>query len=451
MVRRVATLTRTTSAGAAPVGTSPAAGAGGSSGGRRFSWRHADSPTQLRLATAVTVVAAIALSAGGFFAIDRRDTAIDDAAEAASQLIQVQDVRVQVVQADSLASTAYLVGGQEAPEARAAYDERIASAAAGLLSAAARATTADAADLRTAGERLAVYTGLVEQARANNRQGFPVGAAYQRQAREVASELVQSLRTVEQRTRQRVDDSVTRGGRASWLLIVTALLVLVLLALGSWWLATRWRRLVNVPIAVAAALALAVLTVGASINANAQSTAADAVRGPLSAADLVAQARAAGFDARSSEALTLINRGNGAAYEQQWRLSADVVARALVASCVDYGVGCDTRDDAERYVAAHATVRELDDAGDWDRAVDLATAGTLDGVAQPAGQNPPADFADFAASSGDAVSTQATAAQSAFDEADGSLLALRLAVVLAGLAIAVLAAVGYGQRAREYR
>jgi hypothetical protein len=419
--------------------------------GRRRALRDADSPTKLRLATAVTVVLAIALSLGGWYSIDRRDTAIDDAAGAASQLIQVQDVRVQLVEADSLASTAYLVGGQEPPEQRAAYDERLAAAAAGLLAAAGDATTEDAADLRVAGERLTVYTGLVEQARANNRQGFPVGAAYQRRAREVASEVVAALRTVEQRTRDRVDDSMQRAARASWLLVVTLFVVLGALIAGSWWLAMRWRRLVNVPIAVAIAIGLLLLTLGLSANANAVSTASDAVRGPLSAADLVAQARAAGFDARSSEALTLINRGNGAAYEQQWQLSADVMARALDESCRVYDVGCSARAEADRYSTAHRQVRALDDAGDWDRAVDLATAGTIDGERQGVGANPPADFADFAESSGADVAAQAAAAQRAFDDADDSLPLLRLLVVLAGLAIAVLASVGYGQRLKEYR
>ncbi len=292
---------------------------------RSLALRSADSPTRLRLAMAFTVLAALALSIGGWYSIDRRDTAIDDAARAAEQLIQVQDVRVQVVQADSIASNAYLVGGQEAADQRAQYDERIAAAASGLLVAAEGAANLDGQELESVNQRLAVYAGLIEQARANNRQGFPVGAAYQRQARDVASELVDSLRTVEQSTRERVDDSMQRAHRASWLLILTALIAMTALALGSWWLAMRWRRLVNVPLAVAAAVAALVLTVGVAINGRAVSHAGDAVRDPLSAADLVAQARAAGFDARSSEALTLINRGNGASYEAEWLLSASVV------------------------------------------------------------------------------------------------------------------------------
>jgi hypothetical protein len=416
-----------------------------------FALRSADSPTRLRAAMAITVIAGLALSIGGWYSIDRRDTAIDAAARAAEQLIQVQDVRVQVVQADSIASNAYLVGGQEASDQRAEYDSRIAAAAAGLLVAVQTATTLDAQELESANQRLAVYAGLVEQARANNRQGFPVGAAYQRQAREVASLLVDSLRSVEQSTRRSVDDSMERAYRASWLLVVTALVVLAAVVSGSWWLAVRWRRLVNVPIALAAVVAVAVLTVGVGVNGRAVARAGDAVRGPLSAADLVAQARAAGFDARSSEALTLINRGNGAAYETEWLVSASVVASALGESCLGYRVGCEAAEAYERYAGGHEQVRTLDDGGGWERAVELGTIGSLDGVEQPPGTNPPADFEQFAVASGEELVQQSRSASTMFDEADGSLVVLRWLVVLAGLVIAVLASSGYGRRLREYR
>ena len=413
--------------------------------------RSADSPTKLRLAMAVTVLAALLLSIAGWYSIDRRDTAIDDAARAAEQLIQVQDVRVQVVQADSIASIAYLVGGQEAPDQRAEYDSRIAAAAAGLLVAVQGATSLDATELESVNQRLAVYVGLVEQARANNRQGFPVGAAYQRQARAVASVLVDSLRTVEQSTRQRVDDSMTRAHRASWTLIAAGLLVLVLLVIGSWWLAVRWRRLVNVPLAIAGVIVVLVLTVGLGVNGRAVSKAGDAVRGPLSAADLVAQARAAGFDARSSEALTLINRGTGAAYETGWQLSSSIVAEALLESCDTYGVGCGAVLSYEAYADSHALVRSLDDAGDWDQAVELATAGSLGALVQQSGSNPPADFEAFAVASNDELVEQSATASQAFDDADSQLLVLRWIVVAAGLAIAALAFSGYERRLREYR
>jgi hypothetical protein len=436
MIQPMATLTR--SAGRLTgVGTSWLRRVGAS--------RAADSPTRLQAAAALTVLCALALSLGGFYSVERRATAIDDAAGAASQLIRVQDVRVVVVQADSLASVAYLVGGQEPAAQRQEYDDRIDVAARGLSEAAAAATGADTVALENATSLLATYVGLIEQARANNRQGFPVGAAYQRQARVVAEQLVEQLRSVETTSRDRVNESVRRGHRASALLIVTALVLVLVLAFGSWWLARRWRRVLNVPLVVAGVIVGLVTIVGLGVNAAAIDRTDDATAGPLAAADLLAQARASGFDARSNEALTLIARGNGAAYEQQWQLSASIVDQAIAQSCGRFDSGCEAGDAFAAYRDQVAAVRGLDVAGDWDSAVQ-ASLGTYDG-----GPNSQIEFERFAVTSGAALQEQADEAVRQFGSAGDALDTLAWLIVAAGLSIAALAVIGYQQRLREYR
>src|SRR5687768_9626588 len=98
-------------------------GPGAGTAAPRRSLRHLSSPAKLRVAMVVTVVLGILLSLGGWFSVQRRSTAIDEAAASAQQLIRVQDVRVLVVEADSLAARAYLQGGQEDPAERLEYDE----------------------------------------------------------------------------------------------------------------------------------------------------------------------------------------------------------------------------------------------------------------------------------------------------------------------------------------
>jgi hypothetical protein len=405
--------------------------------------RSGDSPTKLTLATALTVLCALALSIGGWYSIDRRESAIDDAAAAAQQLIRVQDVRVLVVQADSIASNAYLEDGQESRDQREQYDDRITSASSRLVEVSNAATGGQVATLEAVSAQLATYVGLVEQARSNNRQGFPVGSAYQRQARVVAESLVAALRSVEQNARTQVNDSMQRAHRASWLLVVTAFLLLAVLVLGSLWLAARWRRLVNVPLAIAGVITLLVLTAGIGVNGRAVSQASTAVRGALTSADLLAQARAAAFDARSNEALTLIARGNGQAYEAQWTLSSDVVGRALTESCERFDRGCDALEAYGDYTAEHVTMRAIEDEeGDWESAVDTVT--------DPGGALS-VDFVAFATSAENDLALESQDATTAFSDAVGALGTLRVLVVLAGLLGAVLALVGYGQRLREYR
>src|SRR5439155_19808012 len=82
--------------------------------------------------------------------------------------------------ADASAANSFLAGGVEPSDQRARYlantrqaQDELAKAAAGG-GASVKATDAT----RTIAESSATYVGLVESARANNRQGFPVGAGY---------------------------------------------------------------------------------------------------------------------------------------------------------------------------------------------------------------------------------------------------------------------------------
>jgi len=416
---------------------------------RSLAVRSGGSPARLRAAAAGTAAVAIVLALAGGWAVDRRADAMEGAAVAADQLIRVQDVRVLVVQADSLASSAYLVGGQEPAEQRARYDELVDAAASGLVAVASGASGGTAELLAGANGRLSTYVALVEQARANNRQGFPVGAAYQRQAREVSTSLVVELREVEQAARDRVNERMTTARRAGWVLVLPALALLVALVAGSVWLARRWRRLVNLPIAAAGLLALAVLAVGGGSSARAMSRADDAVTGPLAAADLLAQARAAAFDARSNEALTLIARGAGASYEEQWLRASSIVDAAVGRACERFDAGCRATSAYGSYRRAHEAIRELDDAGRWDDAVALSLTGSA--PAAPGAADPVVELARFEEEVGAAVRERSAEAARALDGAIDPLRVLRSLVVLAGIAAAVLAVAGYSQRLREYR
>ena len=95
-----------------------------------------------------------------------------------------QDLYSALSEADAAAASAFLAGGLEPAALRERYTRSINTAAASLGAAAAGTGTDTTGRLSLAqlSTQLPVYTGLIETARANNQQGFPVGSAYLREA-----------------------------------------------------------------------------------------------------------------------------------------------------------------------------------------------------------------------------------------------------------------------------
>ncbi|MGI9030464.1 MAG: hypothetical protein ACR2HP_10845 [Ilumatobacteraceae bacterium] len=396
-------------------------------------------PGGFRLAAAVTTVVCALCGLIGAAAIAARDGSLDAAGTAARQLVDLQEVRTAAVEADSVAASSFLSRGGEQAVQRARYEEQLGAATSALAVVAQRAPTADIEALAAANTSLASFSGLIEQSRANNRQGFPVGAAYQRQASAlVRSDLLPALDAVDLASRERLNSSLGDSTRNAAIAVVALLVALAVLVVASLLLFRRTRRVINVPIAVGGALVVAALAWSVFTLLPTGATVEETVDSDLSGADALARARAGAFDARSAESLTLINRGNGAANEADWLLADAEVLAALDAAC-DRGRGACLDDEWQAYRTEHENVRLLDDGGDYDDAVLLALS-----AAQ-------SRFDEFTEPAEQAQRTRAEQVAAGFADARGPLGLLRWVVLVAGLGAAIAALVGFGQRLREYR
>ncbi len=419
-----------------PVPDPPWMTSGGVGGSGSFA---GSTPARMRLLAIVTATIAVLLALFGWIAVSRRDQALDRTGDAAARLISVQQIRSAVIEADSIATTSFLLGGLEPADQRARYESRLADAAGGLALLFDGQAGNEREQLVEASSTLNEFSGLVEQARANNRQGFPVGAAYQRQASAlVRTDLLVSLSELEQQARAEVNDNIASAHQIGWLLPLAGLITLAAMASGGWWLFQRTRRILNVPLTLGAVICVAVVGYGLIAMGDSVGRADDAVTGDLFLADRDSQARVGAFQARSDEALTLINRGNGTVNEQGFQQ-----ARSRVDALVNDGIRASTQRDLgnlfDQYVAAHETLRALDTAGDWDGAVALliGDSATL--------------FDNFSADIETSVTSRAADAQRNLADASSGLSAARWAILIGALSAAALVAVGYGQRLREYR
>lgn len=417
----------------------------------RFSVGLATTPGRLTLATAVAVLACLLLGVTGFLAGNGQATALQDAQRDAAQLVGAQELRNDLVSADATATNAFLVGGLEPAEARARYESSLSEAAqAGPSLAATARGDGEAADLAAVSDAVQRYAGLVESARANNRQGFPVGAAYLDQASAaLRDEVLPTIDEVAVSTSERVDGDMTSVALDQALLLFV-LLSLVTLAVVQVWLARRTHRVLNTGLAAASvALLVGGVVVGAAVlggNGVARSVAS----GPYAATVATSEALSLATDAKSMESFTLIKRGSGEAFEESYQTSI-TEARSLLDQAEDATLseGTDSADAGaprtllDEWDEKHAEIRSLDDGGDWDGAVDAATS-RADGSAGAAFTAfSDRAHADVEATSADAVGRLGSAATTA-------RVAAWIALVL-GLAGAVAAAAGMNVRLKEYR
>ncbi|MET0999428.1 MAG: hypothetical protein ABWX73_11975 [Marmoricola sp.] len=448
----------TTTRAAAPVtppGSAPAAAPDPGSGSTSYAGRQLASfrralrssfegtPGRLKAVGAITVVATLLFGLMAGFSFRAADGALTRAGANTDQLIRVQAIQNSVVQADAGATNAFLVGGLEPPAGRAEYTRAISSASK-LIAEAAQEQPADGPALGALNEALLVYASEIEQARANNRQALPIGAQYLKDASAgLRADALPALTSLVGANGERVDAEFDNARRSVLWLAAFGLLTLAVLGFALVWLARRTRRYVNVPLAAAAAIVLVTLVVG-TVGLLGIGSRVDTVQGGAYAATVsTAQARIAGFDAKSNESLGLIARGSGAAFEESWKKS-DGVVRAELSELGENPESADLEPlPWEDYAEVHEQIRVLDDSGRWDAAVKLATGAV--------GSTSNATFASFDETSGEQLSTLGEKTTSQLDDAGGWLTFASVLGLLAGVVAALCAWWGVSLRLEEYR
>ncbi len=400
-------------------------------------------PGRLTGLAVLTVLAALLFGLAAAYAFRSADGALTRAGANTDQLVRVQAIQTKLIQADADATNAFLVGGLEPAEQRDDYNEAVTSASK-LIAEAARKQPADGPALSALNEALLNYTTGIEQARGNNRQALPVGAQYLKNASaDLRADALPLLTNLVVANNQRVSDEFGNVDTAILWLVLSGLLALLVLAFGLIWLARRTRRYVNVPMAVSAAIVLVTLVLGAVGLASIASTVDDVRDGVYAATLSTAEARIAGFDAKSNESLTLVARGSGAAFEDAWKKSDTAVRGAL--SELDANAASADLETLpwDPYAEVHQQIRKLDDSGNWDGAVALAT-----GTGAKSGN---ATFSSFDTSSDQQLSSLSKKTASQLDDAGGWLTLASILALLAGIVAAVSAWWGVALRLEEYR
>jgi hypothetical protein len=347
-----------------------------------------DTPGKLRLVIAGLVVLSLAWGATAAWVVSERASGASDVVSISEPLsLDGQQIYRALSDADATAASAFLSGGLEPAAARRRYLADIAAATAHLTSATATAGHSVAArDLATLSAQLPVYAGEVETARADNRLGLPLGAAYLREASGLMrGTLLPAARNISAQASAQLSAASAQatGLPLAVILFVIAVFVGYALFRAQRWLFRRTHRKLNIGLMLASAAAVLsllwiVIALGAA-RADLQRARAHG-SAPIAA---LGQADIATLRARADESLTLIDAGGDDSFQADFMAVQHQMGPGpgtLLTNAVTSARGTPAASLAAQAVAqasawyrAHRTVRSLDDNGGHAQAIRLVT------------------------------------------------------------------------------
>jgi len=296
----------------------------------------------------------------------------------AALIVSARTVQTELARANAAAAATLLDGSDDWDVQRNDYDEALRAGAQALESAIAAAPDDDEA----LHEQLAVltaavprYTGLIEAARANNRQGFPAGAAYLDEATalleteifpltdSLANQAATSYRSEYDRHQGPI--SVAVG-----LLIMATLMLLWYLLRTQIWMARWFRRTVNPAVLATTVVVAGALLVNILLFVSSWAGLKEAREEGYDVLRQYLDIRTNSLAARADESRFLIARGAGESFEITFRQRADLVESALASEGPEAATSVSQWNE---YRTHHERVVALARQGEHSTAVDEAS------------------------------------------------------------------------------
>lgn len=343
--------------------------------------------------------------------------------------------------ADAAAATAFISGGLEPQQVRDRYSQALGEAGAELVTLSGDGTLDDEQRIGI-GSGLPVYSGLVETARANNRAGYPVGAAYMSEASyQMQTVLLPTAEQLYVRRADAVDSAQDRHVRPPWPAIIVLVLALIALVWAQRLLARGWHRTLNPGMLLASGAVFILLlwtVIAGSVSAMAMSSGRS--DGTVPAARLT-ESRILAQQARSAETLKLVRRDATGDYDHAF--DANITRLNELLSGHSDPATTAARAALLHWLAAHQRVNDALDRGEFARAATIATG--------PGAENATVHVEALDSALGAGISdTRDTLRDNIFHSAR-VLDYLAPGAVILGIAAAAYTAFGIWPRLREYR
>jgi hypothetical protein len=413
--------------------------------------RAATTPGRLAILLAACFACCLLLGAVGAWTAESHASSVHEVGHSSERLtVDAQQIYRDFADADATAASAFLSGGIEPTAIRQRYLADIAQAQRSLLDAT-QLVGADASSegpLATLTAGVPTYTGLIETARADNRQQLPVGAAYLREASAMMrASLLPAADTLFEQESKKLDSEQNSAGSFPYVDLIVGLLVLGCLLAAARYLWLRTHRVLN-PGLLGATLAVIAALLWTQAAVASQGSNTDRGRSQGSAQiEFLAQARIAAIRAHGDEALILVGRGSDPAPANDYTSAAralrtDLAKAAKLSTGAHAAVDTSVR-DAATWARAHQEFSAQNAAGDYNGAV-ASVLTARKGSVEAGFSQVDAEVATAIGEDQTAFARDADAAAGDLDFATpGALLLTLLALLGCGTGIAA--------RLREYR
>ncbi|MFI1940588.1 hypothetical protein ACH44C_25995 [Streptomyces purpureus] len=373
--------------GSPPGGPVPPGGRGAWAVGKeRLRAAATTEPGRLQILGAVLAVLVVVFGAVTAFEISDRASSADDVVSRSQPLsADAASIYRSLADADTAAASGFLAGAQEPAEVHKRYTDDIATASRLLVKAATNTdgSSESAREIATLNEQLPRYTGLVERARAANRQGLPLGGAYLRYAnQQMTTQLLPAAERLYEAETKRLHEDDTSARAWPWLSLAVGVIALGALVWAQRRTYLRTNRVFNHGLLAATAASTVVLLWLAVGHTVARAELNDAREHGQNSLQVLNDARINSLKARANENLTLVARGavltddgKKDKYETDYSTGMGKLDTALAQAreLADDDAGRDPLAEAADRVAQwkqrHAGARATDDAGDYDGAL----------------------------------------------------------------------------------
>ncbi|WP_149030384.1 MULTISPECIES: hypothetical protein [Kitasatospora] len=422
-------------------------------------------PGRLRLAGALLAVLTLAFGALTAVQVNSRAAAAQRVVDNSQPLSQAAaDINRSLADADATAATGFLLAGAEPRAVRDRYEQDLRTASQLIAESASR--TPASSQLRELlsklNQQVPVYAGLVETARANNRQGYPLGGAYQRYASEqMRTVLLPAAAQFSAAENALLAEDMKAARATPWAGYALGLLALAGLVWVQLTLFRRTNRVFNIGlVAATAAVLAAVLWLTVAANGAATALARGDREGgvPLRALN---SARVDVLTARLAENLHYVARGSSGVYADLWSKTTEhlvtsdpgragpgtlLQAQSLAPRAAE-GPIAQAVADYQQWRERHTAASKLENDGDYQAALDA----TVTAREADAPKTAEAAFAAADRQLADAAVLEEGEFRDAALGVDEDLRTAAAAIAVLGLLAAAAALRGLGRRLAEYR